>query len=515
VVDQIRVVDFVTPGGVGTLDITHPELTETFKAAILILSASTTGEDDTNINHGRVCLGFVGVDSGVGYDINAVGSFQAQNGLGTVANANHGSDNDICLQVWNSAGTALLISAAYDSTIPNGVRLTFSASFAARGTAILFGGIGRAACGTCSSTPGGLAELVGDSTNRFSPDLVLFIGADTQVDPVLINADGCLRLGMALNKAGLPQVSAFLNTEDGADPTDSDGIVRAAAAWTFFEAGVRTTAHAQTVTSFDASGFTVDTDGTSPDAVYLAIKWADASRVRMAAANLLSSGSTGIQTFNSFGFTPDVVLGMSTLMASLDTLTDGPTASSGSYFATGRYGSRAFSVSHQEGLAITGPPNTNAQSRMGPHAVLTLDHTGAVAQQADWVGGSGSGGFSLNFSTATAGYMTALGIQIIPNPPLPARRARLATKRSRKRSRRPTLVGGVRVSLALVRALRAVQRFRRAMQARLRWKPRLPTVTPMPTMPSATGQDAMGSVFSGGVKRGEVASGGSKAGGVF
>ena len=511
--DQIRVVSFTTPAATGTFDITHPELTETFKAAIFLVGFPS-GADNADINHGIIGLGFIGVDNAAPENASVSASWQHNVGLAN----NHGlSDNDDCIIVLNTAGSTVVVRANYDSTIANGVRINFStvtSGVQCNCIAILFGGLDRASCGDHSTNSTGTSETVGDIADPFTPDLVIFACADLQVDTT-INDDGILRLGFALNKAGLPQVCGYLNSLEDAATTDSDAIVRSDAAWFAFESD-RVGSRAQ-VTAFDANGFDMIADDGSPQSNYLAIKWSNPSAVRYAVANMSVAASTGIQSFNDFGFTPDVVFGMSTLLAAVDTLTDGSTASSGGHFVTGRYGSRAHTVHLEEGVTLGGGTNTNAHTRQEDVALLNYGHTGTVVHRATWAGGTGSGGFKLDFSVASqVGLMTALGIQIIPTETVPRRRRLRRATRTRRALRR-TVTHGVAAPAATASSLfwRAIQRIRKGMQRRLRWRPRpeLPLGVEVPF--PATGQDAEGGVFVAGADRAQILSGGAEEGAVL
>jgi hypothetical protein len=185
---------------------------------------------------------------------------------------------------------------------------------------------------------------------------------------------------------------------------------------------------------------------------------------------------------------------------------------------SGRGSSFAASASmlHNGAVINIGNP-TDAKSRQGAHALLTLDHTGAIVHQAEWLGATGSGGFALDFTTASqAGYMTLLGIQIIPTSPFPRRMRKLLPKRHRIRRRRIRLLAGASVSSIPARLWQALGRIRRAAQQRLRWRPRQVFHSPTQVVPqSVFDQEPAGTIYSAGSARGEVGSGGAEAGRVL
>ncbi|NOT45599.1 MAG: hypothetical protein HOP14_13430 [Acidobacteria bacterium] len=438
-VDQIRVVTVTVPSGSTLVDFTHPEITEAFSAAIFIYSAFTT--DDTDNAHGVLGIGFVAPDPGAGTEEQGMCS-HAQSGQNTTPNCGvRHSIANAAITVGDpaSANAATPIAvAAYSASIAGGVRMNFTTSaIDLKVTAILFAGLARAYTDDCSSTSAGVHESVGGTTD-FEPDLVVFAATSNALNTN--QADAIPNIGFALNKAGIPQVCAVVNADDATEPSDADGYTRTDAAFTAFLGGIRTTPEHSVVTSFDSTGFNHTSNAGSPAAHYLALKFSGA--VRMACAHLAAPGSTGVAAFNAFGFTPDLVLGMSTLLGSLDTLIDGPTASCSGFFVTGRHGSRSYTWHHEEGLTLGGAVVANANSRQEDVAVLTYEHTGGIAQRATWAGASGGGGFLLDFSVATAGHLTALGIQLAPNPPLmPHGAMRAAPGADRARPRR-VWVGG-------------------------------------------------------------------------
>src|SRR5215471_14692771 len=102
-VDQVRFVEwtFTVPGGNPpfTLDITHPGLTETFKAAVIFLGLMAS--DDTNQNQWQIGVGLIGIDSGTGYSKNACGSSSVQHNVASVVagHGGRGSNDDQCIQI--------------------------------------------------------------------------------------------------------------------------------------------------------------------------------------------------------------------------------------------------------------------------------------------------------------------------------------------------------------------------------------------------------------------------------
>lgn len=519
-VDQIAVVTFTTPASTGTFPVTSPLITETFNCAILIYSASNT--DDSNTSGGCMGVGFVSTEVGGSADTDASSTVALQDAQ-TNTNAfqdESGGGTGQSIRASNP-GVATTVIAEFSAAIAGGVELNFTTTTVrVNCTAILFAGLSRSSLGFDSPTDGGIShEDVGNAgTGFFQPDCLIFLSSDTSIDAGGVQ-NGQPKIGFAVNPAsGIQQVSAYTNIDNGTNPTAADGYYRSDCCSAAFIGNRGVAMDRFQVTSFDSTGYNAiafDTGGAnSPQAEYLAIKWSNASLVRMACANLAVAASTGNQTYNTFGFTPDLVFGMSHLMTVADTIdsTEANTCSAG-YFVTGRFGSRAISVHHDHGHAISGGSPTDANTRQGDHAVLTLTGLGAVAHQASWVGGSSSGGFILNYSTAAqAGTLTALGIQIIPSPPLPIRRLKRARRArlSRMRYRAIGSLLGVQAAQGAGLVLRAIQRARRLMRERLRPKRLFWPTTTLNTTPSDTDRDPEGTVFAAGADRGTVLSGGAE-----
>jgi len=396
----------------GTVDFTDASITENFSAAILLYTHSAT--EGSDIAHGLMGIGFIGVDGADAGNTRQVATFcSLEDNLTTGQDCDTGRDQSKCVLMGDGANSASLdVVANYDSSITNGVRINFTqVDVTIDVTMLLFAGLSKAAVGDCTfNDVGGTHEDVGKAADLFSPDLVIFRSSDNTVNAD--TANGTLALGFAVNRPTIQQVSSYINWDDRADPTDSDGFIRSDCCSGGFIGDRGVAQDRFQVTSFDSTGFNgiaIDTGGAnSPQANYLALKFSGA--VRISCKNITASSSTGNQTFNNFGFVPDIVFGQSTLMTSTDTLIDGSTASSGGHFVTGKYGSRAMTLCNQEGLDIGVGVPTVAKTRQEDVAMLTYTHDKQIAQRATWVGGSGTDSFTLNFTVATSGIFTALGL---------------------------------------------------------------------------------------------------------
>lgn len=401
--DQIKVATFTTRTGAGTQDFTHPELTETFTAAIFIYGATTS--DSTDVAHGRMGFGACCARTPASADNqNACFVTQRDNSSLSAPDENtirQASAGSACIFVTLGDNDANVeVDAAFDSVITNGVRLNFTtADSAVKVTVIFFAGLDGAHIDT-GATFSSLSLQTGVAP-FFQPDALFLFGGGQTLNASAGNAQ--VNIGFAAR--GGSQVSAFVNSADVTEPTDADGRVSTTAASVEFQGSTRTT-RVTTVTSFNADGFSVSADtANSRNFMCLALKFSGTTQFGCIAGPI--SASTGNQDFTGFGFTPAVVIGMSTLLASADTDTSGATASASGLFVTGEEGERAYTERGENGRSGTAI-SFNRSSRQEDVGLLTLDHLGSVAQRATWVGGI-TDGFRLNFSTATSGYLVAMG----------------------------------------------------------------------------------------------------------
>lgn len=497
-VDQLAVVT-KTITGTGNVDFTDPSITGTCTGMLLIYSATAT--DNADNAHAIMGMGFVAPDPGAGTQEQST-CIRAQNGQNTTPNCGtiHSTINGIT--VTNETGTTT-VAAIYDSQQAGGIRLnvtTFTIT-SIKVTAVLFA-ISNSYTDNVTSSTSSAHKTTGGTTN-FRANAIIFNAADTALSGA--TNDAAPGLGFAVDTAGPPQVSAYISADDATEPSDADGIFSSAAAFTTARsrsAGALVVG-TSTISSFDSTGFNHQATVASTLAHLLALKFA--GNVRVACANLSVAAATGQQVFNAFGFTPDLVIGMGTLLTSVDSNTDGATASCSCYFITGRYASRAIAWHHQENLTLAGAVVAVAHTRQEDVAVLQYDHLGNIVQRATWLGASGSGGFILDFSVGSqAGTLTALGIQLVPNPPLPIRRLRRPRRaRARYRRRRVFIGGRVVGPPPLLRGFwKAIARIRRAAIARMRWRPVILNVTP--PVATITTESPKGRICSPGLLRGRI-----------
>lgn len=408
--DQIAVVQFTTRATMGTQSVTSPDITETARALILIWGNSTT--QGANETPARMGIAVCALDTGALESQGGAASTLLRNAAATPQTITGVGNEDVVLLCTDASGGAggFDIVAVVDSVTAGGVVLDFTTVTGGAQvdvTAIILAGDDMRVWGgnavNNSTTP--VQEDCGSSgppDTRFEPDIIVTIPTLNSLDSAVRNTVGYAGLGGATDSA---QKVTHVNWRAGVEPSEVDGTVQSARGGASFNGLTRPlTAH---LYAFNAQGFTVANSGATPTADarmrYLAIKFGDPT-TQFGVVNEAISGSGGNQDFTELGFTPTVVVGCSSLMTAEDTQVEDETASALGYFIAGADASHAATIREEEGL--TGVSAVSA--RQEDVALLTYDHLGSVAQRATWVGGV-SGGFRLNFSTATAGFFTAIG----------------------------------------------------------------------------------------------------------
>jgi hypothetical protein len=501
-------VTFTTPAApTATFDVTDPSITATFRAAILIFTRETS--DGTDNDHAVMGVGVIADESSAtNANQNSAQCTQISNASRTAPldNQDHtgGDASSRCLVANQGIGITRDIIAGFVSGVTGGFRLNFlTTTVRCKCTAIIFAGLARASVlQDAESGQTHVAVGVASGGGNFKPDALIWLSSDGAINVDV--TDACPNLGFAVNPTGgIQQAAAYANFDSVTEPTDSDGEVSTNSCALAFRAGVRTTRHA-TVSSFDATGITWGADSGTMNCAILALKFS--GNVRLSAKTFAVAASTGLQAFNAFGFTPDLVLGQVTRIASADTQTDAIGAAG--YFVTGRYGSRALTMHAEEGKTNVGAAAFNTHTRQEDVALLLYGDTGTVIQRATWGGASGSGGFSLDFSTASAGsFITALGIQIIPNPPLARLRRRTSRKPARARRTRAAFPFGKKAASTL-RFYRAAVRMRWRQYVRTLWRRRkTQPLTVEQEIGAELEESSYGRVSSPGLLWGRIASG--------
>jgi len=493
--DQWAVVEFTTPASApSTLNITSPDITEDVKAVILLWGNSTN--DDTDENPARAGMAIVsieGVDSGIPGNIGGAVCAQIRSGAGVGVQDPDGLEGDNAAVILpTNASTGNDIISVVASAIPGGVSLSFTTVAAqVKGKAILLAGSAMRSWGgslaISSTTP--VQQDTGGAGTEFQPDLLIALPSRNSSDsPTRVANQTYIGIGGAV--AGTIQKASMANWAAG-EPSDADGILRSTQIVCGLTAVGRT--EIGMTAAINSTGFTyAGVNATAVNMRYLAIKFGGPFQVGV--ANMPIAGSTGAQDFDDLGMQPSLVLGASFLLAAEDTLTDGATASAAGWFITGTKGSRAATIRAQENLtAVTHNPSC----RQGDDALLTYDDLANVAQRASWAG-SIPGGFQLNFSTATAGYMTAIGIHLGASHPIAGDPQRSSAPRQRRARRQVT--GGILRASFYGRFLRALKRNRFMQMMRLRSEHQpAPPIEPVQSDPGLVrGDNALASSRKGG-----------------
>jgi hypothetical protein len=402
VADEFAVVEFTTPATAITFDITSPKLTGTVKAGIFFVT--NTGTDDSDVPMGIMGVG-MHADDGVDVPTNPQGAISSRiTGARTTTQLTRQAQHNtavISVLEDGSTSTGQSVICTHSAYIAGGVRLeaTDVSGGQVKGFAVLFAGTARASVDSAAFSGTQATETTGGST-PFTPDLVVFAGGDGSFGGPSVGNTARVNLGF-LSASGVKGHSCVW--PNNVDPSDADGYVGSGV---YPSSDSTATAQLSTL-SIVTDGFQHQlTSGSgTPNPKYLALKFTD--DIQISIQNLTAPGSTGAQAFST-GFKPLVAMGMSSLMTSEDTATDGATASVAGYFAFDDTQQRAQTIRSEEGLSITNPPVTATDTRQGDYGLLTYEHEGTVAQQATRT--LTMSGFSLNFSAATAGLFTTLAL---------------------------------------------------------------------------------------------------------
>lgn len=382
-----------------TVDFTSPDITETVKAAIFIYGHSAT--DGSAQTHASLGAALWANDGDPSSELLSSHFFVGENGQ-TVSTDCRGFKSSGNLRALDS-GHAIDVEVSAVAAISGGVRLTFGTGTTGgpiKITAILFAGLSRA-WASIESLSTVLTSVDTGSISTFRPDMLVVVGSPGNFGALV--DDFRAQIGFVVGSTHKGQA---VRLDRGLTTPDADGIVDSGEV-PFMTVGAAASAIGATFT-LDATGYDTQlTTGTTTCPVtVLALKFSSA--VRLATSNFAVSGSPGAQSF-AVGFRPQLVLGMSSLISAEDSLTDGATASTATYFAFTDAAARAYGASHNEGSALSGAAPSLARSIQGDFALLALASDGSVAQQATLTSMSATG-FNLSFATATAGRLSALAL---------------------------------------------------------------------------------------------------------
>lgn len=417
--DQFATVTVTIPSGSTTYDVTDVGITETWSAAFGIYQSHAT--DDTDVSgliQGTCSI----INSSFGQAVGVDRSMCAH-GRNSALSAPDYNDwasypdsapTIIVADPTSTAITGTLLFEATSSAISGGFRLTISTSTAdIKFRFILFAGLTGAANGFFggAATSGTEDTPTGAGAGRFEPDVVLLHGS--KLGSVSTNtSDADVSLGFCINDGSQTQAYGGVVWRDVDEPSAAVGRVGTAGC-----AGGSTSGSFVdlVISGFSSTGFTW-TKATSAglNTAYLALKFSSDFMVAGVAQALTSSA--GSQTISGYGFGPQVAIGFSCLLTSANATLSNSTAGGAGLFISGTDSSRACTVHGEVGKTV-GIPNAsfNCHSRSEDVALLTYSHTGTVSQRATWSGVTADG-FTLNFSTATAGYLVAFGLSFMPPP---------------------------------------------------------------------------------------------------
>lgn len=376
-------------------------------AILFIYGASANG---SNSDHARVSIVFMSFGDGVKANArNRSSAYRAVDAQPNVADCvDFGSST---LGMVPSAGTSTTSSGRciFDSRITNGFKIEWTEAPGVdyRITAIFGGGHAGVFADTDVATTGGASI----TSPGFAPSFLFastHLGSYTNPFSATINCNPSF--GFAVNDGTPSQRCIYASLDDGASTTDADANVSTSRAGGGAVGTTPVERHWR-VSAFGASGFTATATVANCNFAYLAIRLSD-TNIPVRVADEALPGSGGVTAFTGLGILPQLVIHAENLLTGVDSFTDGAGAS---VFGLGAFTANAEgagSMRQQEGFALAGGgTDTDATSYANSKSIALTSHLGAVASEAAF-SSMNSNGFSLNFSTATAGRMVCFAIGV-------------------------------------------------------------------------------------------------------
>lgn len=401
-VDQFAVVEFTTPATATNLEITSPDITEPFSAAIFIVSASTTDSSDST--HGQLSVGFCTANGSSGSPGSSCGH-QMESGVSTIDNGtqnNYGAGTPDVISV--PLGTAVatqVISARFSAAVSGGVRLLFdTTTVQGKGVALLFAGLSESAVNEYgASTSEEQVTVPASGGGQFQPDAIIWLTHDHPGGSPF-EAEAQPNLGFSVRDgSSVVNRCAFLNLDDGGTTVNADGAVRNDASFGWLNLTTRAAEYGG-VTEFNATGFKAQANASIVTS-WLALKFSGTTTAGTEAMSV--AASTGTQALSGLGTSPEVVFGMATRLTSTNTLVDGSDAAAFGYFMFSTAEAKAYTSRFRRTTA------TEASTRQEDAALLLYNNAGSVVQRAT-LASLDADGFSLSFSVGSeAGTILAIG----------------------------------------------------------------------------------------------------------
>ena len=392
--ENFAVAEFTADTSGGTQQFRDSSITN-WEFALVIASGTTTA--DTHTTHARITVGFVNAAG----NMRVVGR-RAEDGNTARSETYH----------WPRTTSCLLIGDPTDPTSPGPVaELGFSAAAtdgfdgtwlttpdqAYRITIVFWGQITSSEVGTTQAT------TTPSTTAEYDYPLILPVGTAASANA---QSDYTPGMGVAVNDGTPTQGSLFGEWNRLVTTSDSDSAIYNNRASGRVVTGTESPVQ---VTAFSATpDFTAQTDSGTASFFWAGIRHANRDRNYGVALETLP-GSTGTEAFTGLGFQPAVLLGAASLLTSENTLTDGPTASTEAIFAGDHLTQACHTASHEEG--VVAPTPTNANTRSTSEALVLYDHQGTIASEAT-LDSLDATGFTLDFSTATAGRLLVFGLEV-------------------------------------------------------------------------------------------------------
>ncbi len=390
---RARIVTGTVPSSTGTVDYTHSDITSWSTKGFAIVLVS--GQSDAETAGGRISLGIC--DHTGTQLVTSTRLLEGRTNVSDCCVANH---NDRLVRLTDAApqpGPAMWVRGDFSSALSNGIRINWSdvngvavAGHTFNVVVVLVDGLTGAEVGTGSG-----AAL----SPAFEPDAIFAYGFSGSIQAA-VNLDGHVCIGGARDGSPIKQASAVAAWDSAADNQSAGAALDTVYA---IDLNLPSTITSQAATDFHANGF----DDTGAGGAMWAAFLPDNAEPIGVALEVLSSGSTGAQSFTGLGISSQVIVGLingNTVSGSAETNTDALSALC--VFVTD--GTNTYSLSlAQTREAIGGGNNSDAFSRYTSGSINMLSHTGGTAFAATVTGVSG--GLDLNISTGMTGRMVLFG----------------------------------------------------------------------------------------------------------
>lgn len=394
---RYAIVPFTTLTSTGTQDITSSDISgwDTGGVAIFFLSGRSGGAGTATtarLSRGAAnSRGHAMVLSNRARN-GGVSSLQSLHNKGTSQTSSAGR----CISMIDPTGNTIEAAARFNAALTNGVRIEWVTAPAAayEGFALLISGV----VDSWIVDSGGTTTTTGPVGSEFRPSFI-FVNPTTGNNLGGVTNDGVPGFGLVVDKSPIKQAVLGAEWNRLSDPSDCDGILRNGSCALEVTGNTGIDLDGLSVATITSTGFT-SASGIGP---CMAVKL-DTDATFQIAVETLPSG-TGNASFTGLGLKPRVVFGVASLITSEDTIVDGATVATEGVFLFDGTQQLAASERVDEGVSTPASSSLFASAK----AIHVLNDAGTDAVVGTVVSLDATG-FTLNFTTATAGRMLVFAL---------------------------------------------------------------------------------------------------------